>query len=81
MGRDVFDALFLWGKTEPRLAYLNERLGVRSGSELRSRLVQRCRELDFDRLAGDVAPFLFRAEDTAKVRLFPDFVASHDFGG
>ncbi len=79
MGRDVFDALFLWGKTEPRLAYLNERLGVRSGGELRSHLVQRCRELDFDRLANDVEPFLFRADDARKVRLFQDFVKSHKF--
>ena len=79
MGRDVYDALFLWGKTEPRPAYLAERLGVRSGRDLRLRLIERCRELDFDRLADDVAPFLFRHEEAKKVKLFPDFVKSHEF--
>lgn len=78
LGRDVFDALFLWGKTKPRQAYLNDRLGVRTGREFRSRLLRRCRELDFDRLARDVAPFLFRPEEAGKVKLFPDFVVSRD---
>jgi predicted nucleotidyltransferase component of viral defense system len=81
MGRDVYDALFLWGKTEPSLAYLGDRLGVRSERELRSRLSERCRELDFDRLADDVAPFLFRPDDAKKIKLFPDFVKSHEFEG
>jgi hypothetical protein len=79
MGRDVYDTMFLWGKTEPRPAYLADRLGVRSGRELRLRLIERCKELDFDRLADDVAPFLFRHEEAKKVRLFPDFVKSHEF--
>jgi len=81
MGRDAYDALFLWGKTEPNLAYLEDRLGIRSGGELRMRLTERCRELDFDRLADDVAPFLFRAEDAKRVRLFPEFVKAHEFEG
>jgi predicted nucleotidyltransferase component of viral defense system len=80
MGRDVYDALFLWGKTEPSLAYLDDRLGIRSAGALRARLTERCRGLDFDRLADDVAPFLFRAEDAKKVKLFPDFVKAHEFG-
>jgi predicted nucleotidyltransferase component of viral defense system len=80
MGRDVYDALFLWGKAEPRLEYLGGRLGIRCGRELRSRLIERCRALDFDRLADDVAPFLFRPEEAKKIKLFPDFVSSHAFG-
>ncbi|HPW18460.1 MAG TPA: nucleotidyl transferase AbiEii/AbiGii toxin family protein [Candidatus Aminicenantes bacterium] len=80
MGRDVFDALFLWGKTRPRLSYLSDRLGIRGGQELRSRLIERCRELDFDRLADEVEPFLFRPGDAAKVKFFPDFVNSREFG-
>lgn len=79
MGRDVYDALFLWGKTEPNPAYLADRLGVRNGRELRERLIERCGALDFTRLADDVAPFLFRSEDARKVLLFPDFVKSHEF--
>jgi len=80
MGRDFFDALFLWGKTEPRLAYLKDKLLIGSAQELKARLIRRCRDLDFDRLADDVGPFLFRPEDAKKVRLFPEFVESHKFG-
>lgn len=79
MGRDVYDALFLWGKTEPNSAYLADRLGVRNGRELRARLIERCGAMDFTRLADDVEPFLFRSEDARKVMLFPDFVKSHEF--
>jgi len=79
MGRDFFDALFLWGKTEPRPAYLKEKLRVESAHDLRARLITRCRELDFDSLAEDVAPFLYRPEDAKRVRLFPEFIENHEF--
>ncbi|MCX6567569.1 MAG: nucleotidyl transferase AbiEii/AbiGii toxin family protein [Candidatus Aminicenantes bacterium] len=79
IGRDFFDVLFLWGKTEPRPAYLKERLHVDSAHDLRARLITRCRELDFDGLADDVAPFLYRPEDAKRVRLFPEFIENHEF--
>lgn len=79
MGRDVYDALFLWAKTEPRPAYLREKIGVLNGLELKERLLLRCRELDFARMAEDVAPFLFRADEAKKIRMFPDFVQEHRF--
>ncbi|MBE3124876.1 MAG: nucleotidyl transferase AbiEii/AbiGii toxin family protein [Acidobacteria bacterium] len=79
MGRDFFDALFLWGKTEPRPAYLKEKLRIESAHDLRARLITRCRELDFKSLADDVAPFLYRPEDAKRVRLFPEFIENHEF--
>jgi len=79
MGRDFFDALFLWGKTEPRPAYLKEKLRVGSAADLKDRLIRCSRELDFDLLAEEVAPFLYRPEDAEKVRMFPEFVAGHEF--
>src|SRR4030043_570883 len=79
MGRDRFDALFLWGKTEPRPSYLREKLHIRSGPDLKDRLARRSRELDFDRLAEDVAPFLYRPEDAKRVRMFLEFVEGHEF--
>lgn len=79
MGRDFFDALFLWGKTEPQPTYLREKLMVESAQDLRARLITRCRELDFDSLADDVAPFLYRPENAKRVRLFPEFIENHEF--
>ncbi|MBM3294063.1 MAG: nucleotidyl transferase AbiEii/AbiGii toxin family protein [Candidatus Aminicenantes bacterium] len=81
MGRDFFDALFLWGKTEPSPDYLREKLGLGSGQELKARLLDLCRPLDFDRLSEDVAPFLYRPEDAKKIRMFPEFVESRTFEG
>lgn len=79
MGRDFFDALFLWGKTEPRPAYLKEKLCIEGARNLRTKLIERCRELDFDSLADDVAPFLYRPEDAKRVRLFLEFIENHEF--
>jgi hypothetical protein len=79
MGRDFFDALFLWGKTEPSPDYLREKLGLRSGPELKAKLLDLCSTLDFGRLSEDVAPFLYAPEDAKKVRMFPEFVASRAF--
>lgn len=78
MGRDFFDAVFLWGKTEPRPAYLREKLGVKDGADLKERLIRRSSEMDFDHLAEDVAPFLFRTEDADRVRLFPEFIRGRE---
>ena len=78
MGRDFFDALFLWAKTEPQLEYLREKMGVTSGPDLKDRLARRRRELDFERLAEEVAPFLYRPEDAKRIRMFPEFVRDHD---
>ena len=79
MGRDFFDALFLWGKTEPQPAYLKEKLMVESARDLKTKLIERYRKLDFNSLAEDVAPFLYRPEDSRKVLLFPEFVENHEF--
>ena len=35
--------MILWGKTEPRPAYLKEKLRVESAHDLRARLITRCR--------------------------------------
>jgi hypothetical protein len=71
--------MILWGKTEPRPAYLKEKLRVESAHDLRARLITRCRELDFDRQGNDVAPFLYRPEDAKRVRLFPEFIENYEF--
>ncbi len=76
MGRDFFDTVFLMGKTGPDFAYLELKLGIGDMAELKKQLLARCGGLDFRRLARDIEPFIFDADDTKKVLLFPDFAES-----
>ena len=79
MGRDFFDALFLWSKSEPRLDFLKSKLRIKSADDLKDRLTSRCLELDFKKMSEDVAPFLFDPKDSVRVRMFPQFVQEHAF--
>ena len=76
MGRDFYDTVFLFGKTEPNLDYLNLKLNIRNMDDLKKNLLLRCKGLNFKRLAKDVEPFLFTPRDSKKVLLFYDYIKS-----
>ena len=71
-----FPAILL-GKTRANMVYLSAKLGVRSADDLKDRLLTRGAELDMEQLAADIEPFVIRAQDTDRVLLFPDYIASH----
>jgi len=79
MGRDVYDTLFLMGKTKPNLNYLNEKLHTENFLNLKSRLIQKCKVLNFKQLAKDVEPFLFRPSDAKKILLFAEYIENYEF--
>jgi len=74
MGRDYFDIIFLNGKTKPDMKYLKEKLGIKDSSGLKKRLLEKCQGLDFEHLAGDIAPFIFSPGDSKKILLFKDYI-------
>jgi len=74
MGRDFYDALFLFGKTKPNLEYARLKLGVRDLNELKIMLLKKCEKLNFKELAKDAGPFLFMPGDAKKILLFTDYV-------
>jgi predicted nucleotidyltransferase component of viral defense system len=77
MGRDFFDAIFLFSKTKPNYYYLIEKMGVKDHDyleEIRNILLKKCNELDFKKLAADVKPFLFHSDDAQRILLFPEFI-------
>ncbi len=76
MGRDFYDAIFLFGKAEPDFGYLKLKLGINNKSVLKDRLLKRCRKLNFKLLANDVEKFLFSPDDAKKVLLFTQFIES-----
>ena len=79
MGRDVYDIIFLLGKTSADFSYLEEKLGIKDSDTLKERLLEKCKHIDFDRLARDVSPFLINADDTKKISLFPDYIKNTEF--
>jgi predicted nucleotidyltransferase component of viral defense system len=74
MGRDLYDAVFLAGKTDPDFGYLKERAGIVDKEALKAALLERCSKLDLKLLSGDVEQFIFSPEDAKKVRLFIDYI-------
>ncbi len=73
-GRDFYDVVFLFSKTDPRYEYLDAKLQMPNGKILREKLEELVAGLDMRALAKDVEPFIFRAEDADRVRLFGNFI-------
>lgn len=76
MGRDFYDTVFLWARTNPDLKYLDEKLGIESFSVLKNKLISKCSKLNFQQLAKDVTPFLINPSESKRVELFLDFIES-----
>ncbi|MEA3230261.1 MAG: nucleotidyl transferase AbiEii/AbiGii toxin family protein [Thermodesulfobacteriota bacterium] len=74
MGRDFFDVIFLLGKSDVNFEYLTQKISIRNRSDLRERLLLRCAQLDFKRLAKDLEPFVYSKKNLNRVLMFPDFV-------
>ena len=77
IGRDFYDAVYLMGKTRANLSYLQLKLGIRNLKELKERLLLRCEELDLEKLASDVKPFVIKPRDIEKVQLFAQVLLPH----
>jgi len=79
MGRDFYDAVFLFGKTKPNLDYLKLKLKIRDKIDLKNKLLLRCREFNFKQLAKDVEKFLFTPTDAKKVLFFYEYLQGYEF--
>jgi len=73
-GRDFYDTVFLFSKTKPNFDYLESKLGMDNMGELKVRLFELSKSLDFKKLAQDEAPFLFNEDGTKRVSMFEEFV-------
>lgn len=78
MGRDVFDTIFLFGRTTPNYDYLRFKANIANMSELKEMLLSKCSKLDFDRLSRDVEPFLINPGDSKKILLFREYIKGVD---
>lgn len=79
MGRDFYDAVFLFGKTRPNMEYLRQKIGTTGGVDLKNRLLEKGETLNFKRLAKEVEQFLFVPADSKKVLYFCEYIKEMDF--
>lgn len=73
-GRDFYDIIFLLSKIQPNYDYLKQKLNIDNSKDLKQKLLLRCKELDFKKLAKDVERFLFNPNDSQRITLFKDFI-------
>ena len=68
-GRDFFDVDFLISNqcVEPNFAYLEQKLNIKNEAELKSRLKNKLREVDFEKLSFEVERFLFNPDHKERV--------------
>ncbi len=78
-GRDFFDVVFLLSRTKPNYDYLDKKLGIKNGKELKNKFLTRAEEIDFDQLTKDVEPFLFTPEDSKKLKMFKEYIRQVEF--
>lgn len=74
MGRDFFDAVFLFSKTKPNFSYLHQKANIKTMQELKSKLLARCETIKFEDLVKDVEPFIVNPNDTKRIMLFKEFL-------
>ncbi|OHA62479.1 MAG: hypothetical protein A3E07_01670 [Candidatus Wildermuthbacteria bacterium RIFCSPHIGHO2_12_FULL_45_9] len=78
-GRDFFDIVFLFPQTKPNYEYLEKKLGIKNGQELKEAFVSKTSSFDFDELGKDVEPFLITPNDSKKVKLFIPYIKELEF--
>lgn len=73
-GRDYFDFVWAIAQCEPNYDYLKNSLAINNKTKLKSKLLDFTKNINFEKLAKDVQPFLFNPESKSKVLLFRDIV-------
>ncbi len=77
MGRDFYDVIFLFSKTNPSYHFLREKMELKENDdikEIKKKLLLKCGKINFKKLVEEVKPFLFYSDDAEKIILFPDFI-------
>jgi len=77
MGRDFYDVIFLFSKTNPSYHFLRNKMKLNEETdikEIKKKLLLKCEKINFKKLVEEIKPFLFYSDDAKKIMLFPDFI-------
>ncbi|MCU0289016.1 MAG: nucleotidyl transferase AbiEii/AbiGii toxin family protein [Acidobacteria bacterium] len=72
--RDMYDILFLFGKTEPDYRYLKEKLAIDGKETLKERIMEKLQGIDLNVLSKELEPFMIKKKDMERIILFGDFI-------
>lgn len=75
-GRDFYDTIFLWQRTEPDYGFLKSRCGIASPAELRLALEKLLLQTNLDLKRRDFEHLLFQSERSEQIMRFGAFVES-----
>jgi len=75
-GRDFYDILFLFGKTDPNYVYLDQKIGVTHREGLLSYFKKKGASISFNVLLRDLRPFVFKPNDADKILQFERIIQS-----
>lgn len=78
-GRDFYDILFLFQNTKPDMGFLNLKFATSSWLEVREKILESIKDIDWDLVASDVQPFLMNVEDSENIKLFVDYLKQLEF--
>lgn len=73
-GRDFYDMVYLLGLAGFNYDYLDAKLGIKSKTELKNKLLESVTDLDLASLAEDVKSFLIKPGDQQMVLLFKEYI-------
>lgn len=73
-GRDFYDVMYLWGRTEPNYGYLRAKFGINSEEELKSRILEVCKSIDFVWKSRDFEKLVYNTEEIRKLQIFPEYI-------
>jgi len=76
MGRDFLDTIYLFGISKINFDYLKQKNNITNMAELKSMLLSKITSIDLKLLLKDVEPFLIHPDDSKKILLFGDYIAS-----
>lgn len=74
--RDFFDIIYLYKFTKPNFKYLENKIWIKSNLELKNKLLDFCKDLDFKEISDDVKPFLINKDEINRILIFKDFINS-----
>ena len=78
-GRDFYDVAFICGKTKPNYDFLKQKQNISNLKQLKSRLLERCEQLDFNKLTKDIEPLVFYQNELKKIKLFKEMIKEVEF--
>lgn len=79
VGRDLYDLVYLASLTSPNTNYLNQQLGIKDLSSLKTKINQRLSKYDLNRLAQDISPFVSDQFKLNAVKKFDQWLKTCSF--